>query len=456
MVKHDRPVPRGPGGSAVLDPDAALADVVAVIDECLSHHDPAAGHIETIASCAFWHSLVGIDARGKPTTPVLTWADTQSREYSALLKKRFDEHAVHTRTGAHFHSSYWPAKLLWLRNTLPDVWRRTSRWLSFSDYVALRLAGDAGTSVSMAAGTGIFDQHRSAWDRQLARYLRVSIDALPRLAADGESFSLRPKLAARWAPLAHARWLPAVGDGAADTIGSGCTSPHQAVLMIGTSGAMRIILEGGPPESLPDGLWCYRLDRHRVVVGGALSDGGNLYKWLSDTLRVPRGSADLMRQRGAAAHGLVVLPFFHGERSTGYDENARGAVIGLTPAHDAVDILQAGMEAVAYRFAEIYDRLAFFHAISEIVASGGALRASPVWTQILADVLGRDLTHSNRGESSLYGTVLLALPSTGKIENIDSTGPVSRGTIKYHPECHAIYTEARKMSLREIERIRIT
>jgi gluconokinase len=120
-----------------MDADDALARVVGTIDQLLQKTASRDISIEHVAMCAFWHSFVGVDERGHPTTKVLGWADTRARKYSGLLKTRFDENAVHRRTGAHFHSSFWPAKLLWLHNEGPDVFARTAMWLSLSDFVAL-------------------------------------------------------------------------------------------------------------------------------------------------------------------------------------------------------------------------------------------------------------------------------------------------------------------------------
>ncbi len=112
---------------------------------------------------------------GSPTTKVIGWADTRSRQYSDVLKEHFDETETHNRTGARFHSSYWPAKLLWLREESPDVFAKTDKWLSFSDYVSMRLSGDAATSISMASGTGVFDIRQCAWDTKLLKFLNVNI-----------------------------------------------------------------------------------------------------------------------------------------------------------------------------------------------------------------------------------------------------------------------------------------
>ncbi|MEK7857287.1 MAG: FGGY-family carbohydrate kinase, partial [Acidobacteriota bacterium] len=215
--------------------------------------------------------------------------------------------------------------------------------------------------------------------------------------------------------------VDAIGDGAANNIGAGCLQKHKAALMIGTSGAMRVAYKGSPPDKIPDGLWCYRIDRERVIMGGALSDGGGLYGWLKSHLRLAEDDDKTeieIAKRPPAGHGLIFLPFLAGERSTGYHEDATGAILGLRASTDTIDIVQAALESVAYRFAEIFDQLNKVCRIRDIVASGGALRQSPVWTQIIADVLGRNMSLPDTREASSRGAVLLTLETIGKIENI--------------------------------------
>ncbi len=444
LAKREYALSATSDGGFEINADALFGHVVDAVDGVLRKAARRSKtDIECIASCSFWHSLMGVDDRGRPTTPVFGWADGRSGRYTAVLRERLDERAVHARTGSHFHSSYWPAKLLWIRRELPRIWAKTVRWLSFADYVCLKLAGEATTSISMASGTGVFNIRECKWDAELCRHLRVRRSALPRVANDGETFKLMRSFARRWPALRKAVFFPATGDGAADSVGAGCMTRDRAALMIGTSAALRIVYRGKPPVRIPNGLFCYRLDSNCVVLGGALSDGGNLYQWLTATLDLPRNRADEMGRRGADAHGLTFLPFLHGERSTGYHDGARGAVLGLTASHDAVDIMQAGLESVAYRLAEIFDRLSGVAPIETIVASGGALRESPVWTQIIADVLGWDLRVRETGESAMRGAVLLALESLGKIESIDSF-PVSTAKLEFHPKCHVIYKQARR------------
>ncbi|MGB7201203.1 MAG: gluconokinase [Pyrinomonadaceae bacterium] len=400
-------------GGSEIDSDKALDQAIAAIDAVLKKTAKMKGEIVAVASCSFWHSLVGVDAKGNHTPVVLGWADTRSRAFTEVLKKRFDETAVHNRTGAHFHSSYWPAKLLWLRSEFPDAFSRAAGLMSFSDLLGFRLFGEMATSVSMASGTGIFDIRKCEWDAELVKYLKIKPTMLPAVAADDHTSKLNTKYAKRWPRLADAKWFLTIADGAADNIGVGCVTKSKAALMIGTSAAMRVAYAGEPPKKIPDGLWCYRIDRNRVIIGGALSDGGNLYQLIKTRFKLPANTDELIRRRGAANDQLIVLPFFFGERSTGYNEDARGAIIGLKPTHDGVDILQAAMEGVAFRLAEIYSRLKKVTDIREIVASGGALRESPVWTQIIADVFGHDLIVTDTPENSSRGAVLLALEYLG-------------------------------------------
>lgn len=408
-VKIERSLEVTIDGGAVIDADSAVDEVEAAIDGLLAKTN---GEIDYVAACSFWHSLVGVDDRGKTTTKILTWADRRSREYSGVLRERFDEPIVHNRTGAHFHSSFWPAKLLWLRHESPEVFDRTARWLSPGDLIAERFCGEAVTSISMASGTGIFDQRRCDWDNELLRFLKIKRDRLPRIAAEGETLRLNKKYAKRWPRLKNAKWFPTIADGAADNIGSGCTTKQQAALMVGTSAALRVVYEGEPPKRIPKGLWCYRVDRRRVIVGGALSDGGNLYALIKERFKLPRDAQTQLKNR-EGADGLVVIPFFHGERSTGYDENAAGAIIGMTAAHDGIDVLRAAMEGVAFRLKDIFTRLQKVAKIEQIVASGGALRESPVWAGIISGVLGRELVLSGVREASMRGSVLLALEAIG-------------------------------------------
>ena len=145
---------------------------------------------------------------------------------------------------------------------------------------------------------------------------------------------------------------------------------------------MRICFEA-ESVAVPDGLWCYRVDGRRLLLGGSLSNGGSLYAWLTETLALPSRERleEMLQAMEPDAHGLTMLPFLAGERSLGWAAAARAAIVGLSLATQPVDIVRAALETVAYRFSMIHERLReACPGLREIVGTGGALLASPAWS----------------------------------------------------------------------------
>jgi gluconokinase len=382
-----------------------------------------AGRVDAVASSCFWHSLLAVDSTGRPLTPVLTWRDLRAASEAEELAASLDD--VQARTGAPLHPSFWPAKLLWLRRTQADVFARASRFVSFADYVWLRLFGAPRTSLSMASGTGLLDLRTCAWDEPLLDALGLDPARLAEISDEPEERDGAP-------------WFPALGDGACSNLGAGCVTRDRAALMIGTSGALRTIHEDADAPLRP-GLFRYRLDERRFVEGGSLSDGGSLHDWLERTLRVPDDASVVDRPPGG--HGLTFLALLGGERSPGWSAHARGAVAGLTFATEPIDLMQAALEGVAFRFADV---LELMPEIRELVATGGALARNPDWVQVIADVLERPLVRSAVDEASARGAAVVALERLGVVPPQAPPGE----TVEPRPERAETYRAARERQRR--------
>src|ERR1041385_1328288 len=243
---------------AELDPDALVDEVIKAIDELFTYHYHSAGQLELIAISAFWHSLLGIDADGRPTTRLLTWADTRAAQAAKDLRVQFNEQEIHSRPGCRFHPSYWPAKLQWLKSHQSERFSNTRGWLGFAEYLCLRLFGETAISISMASATGLFNQRGCDWDWDFVDALGISPDTLPQVKERLDA-KLSDAFAFRWPALAEARLVTIVGDGVANNIGAGCSSKDKIALMVGTSGAMRVAFRGEPPSTLAASLWSYRV-----------------------------------------------------------------------------------------------------------------------------------------------------------------------------------------------------
>ncbi len=373
-----------------------------------------AKRIQAIGISTFWHGLVAADEAGKPLTPLYLWADTRSWRQSDELLAELDPEAVHQRTGCLIHPTYWPAKLRWLMATQPELWRRRPRWRSFSDLLHQRLFGTPLTGVSMASGTGLLELASCRWDSALLSRLGVGEDQLTPLGEAGQG--LQQQFAVRWPGLKDVPWVCAAGDGALANLGSNCVDPTQRALTVGTSGALRVLYRG-LPERVPDGLWCYRLDRERIVVGGALSNGGNLFAWMTKTLALERATLEArLRRMKPAATGLTFVPLLAGERSPGFASHATGSLAGITQATTATDIVRAGLEATAIEFRRVDERLDLvLPGARRLVGNGAGLLASPAWMQIMADAIGKPLAESKAREASARGAAILAAEFIGAL-----------------------------------------
>jgi gluconokinase len=375
----------GSDGSAELDPERLVSAALDVLEEARA----AAAPVDALAISCFWHSLLVLDERERPLTPLLLWQDRRAAPQAEELATRVDAAAVHARTGCVLHASYWPAKLAWLIAQRPETIARAKRLVSFGDYLFLRMTGELRTSLSTASGTGLLDLVARGWDAGLLETLELAAELLAPLS-DEPAGGQEPT-------------FPPLGDGACSNLGAGCRSRDRAALMIGTSGAYRVLGEGDADPR--PGLFCYLLDARHTLQGGAVSDGGNLHAWLERTLRLEDRSVG-----EPDAHGLTFLPLLGGERSPGWNSHAAGAVSGLTFGTSAADLVQAAHEGIAYRLAEIASLLP---GVREVVATGHALLSSPGWIQLCADVLGRPVTESAVPEGSARGAAVHVLERLG-------------------------------------------
>src|SRR6266545_2078017 len=431
----------GSDGSVEAAPATIERAVTLAIDGAL---EGLRSPIDAVAIAAFWHSLLGVDANGRALTAVVPWSDTRSASQALALRAQVDERAVHARTGCRIHPTYWPARLRWFAERETKTFRRVRRWMSLPAYLEGRWLGRPAESRSQASATGLFLHDRSAWDTDLCSASGIAPDQLgPIVDLDDDSAQPSSLLARRWPQLADARWIPAAGDGAMNNIGAGCTSAGHAALMIGTSGALRELWTTTAIPDVPSGLWRYWLDRHRVVVGGALSNGGNFVAWMQQTLGLDGSRKDAARTERAIArvapdsHGLTVLPFLAGERSPDYPPDAFATIAGLRLSTTREDIFRAGLEGIAYRFLEVLEDLVSVAPVKRLIATGTALTASRVWPQILADALGCNLAVPREAELTSRGAAAIGFEMLG-VPVEAARMPIAR---VFHPDqrAHATY-----------------
>ncbi|HZS43621.1 MAG TPA: gluconokinase [Blastocatellia bacterium] len=431
-------------GGAEIDAEMTFATTLKILDEIHNRCQEQNWRIEAIANCSLCPTLVGLDADGKPVTPVYTWADVRAAKAAAELRKTQNDDDVYQRTGCVLHASYLPAKLRWLSTTDPGLFSKVKYWCSLGDFLMLLFLDRRICSLSVASWSGMFNRRTMDWDEGLLRTVGVSKNQLSAIDQNGDPvFGLNDNLKNRWPEFANTPWFPPIGDGIANNIGTGCLGPDNVAVMIATSGAFRIILDCNL-DHIPAGLWAYCIDRNRWLLGGALSNGGNAIDWLLRTFQIELTQENVRRlqSRSPGSHGLCVLPFLAGERNPFWSDNARGAVVGLTAAASAIDIFQAWIEAIAYQYVPIYQSLQpYLPSDHKIVASGGAVTHYPFLAQIMADVLGRPVSVSDDEEVTSRGLALYTLQKLRLVSDIASLIPKPKIEYSPRPDYHLAHKE---------------
>ncbi|MEU8606480.1 gluconokinase [Actinoplanes sp. NPDC048791] len=431
-------------GWAEQDPALIYAAVVETVRTVV------AGISRPVAGLSFssaMHSLLGLDVAGKPITPLVTWADSRSAAQAARIRASAGGLALHRRTGTPVHPMAPLPKLLWFREQEPEICERVACWVGIKDYVLLRLCGALMTDHSVASASGLMDIHRLEWDAEALQVAGIRADHLPRLVP---TTTVLPALTAA---AAEATGLPAstpvvvgAGDGPLANLGLGAVAPGVAACSIGTSGALRVMVERPAVDPL-GGVFCYALTADRWVVGGAINNGGIVLDWTGAALAPDLGDKpqeellDLAASVPAGSGGLVMLPYLLGERAPHWDSLPRGAYIGLTNAHRRPHLVRAALEGVCQQLALVLRSMrAAGIEIREVRASGGFAR-SPLWRQMLADALGMEVRFPAGHEGSSYGAALLGMQALGLIESVDVAADrvYIAETVRPDPEDAAVY-----------------
>ena len=395
----------GSDGTSEIDPDQVVAEIEQVIDAIT--RDRALGtRIAGVAMDTFAASLIAVDRDGRALTACLTYADSRCAGEVTVMREQLDERAVQQRTGTRIHTSYHAPRLRWLATSAPQTFAAAAGWWSLGEYVLRRLIGVNAAGTATAAWTGLLDRRTGELDPELLDAAGVTPEHFS--PVHDLTDPVQPERPARWPALARAVWFPAIADGFASNVGAGATDPTVMAAATATSGALRVLLDG-PADPLPFGLWNYRVGAGRTLLGGALNDVGRAITWCQSNLMLDERLGPVLTRAPSTATPLV-LPYLTGERAPGWVGDARAVFAGVTASTDAHDLFRATVEGIAMTYARVADELApAAPEATQIMASGRVSNDLPDWLQILADVLGRPVTHVTLKRSTLRGTALLAL-----------------------------------------------
>ena len=396
---------------------------------------------------------------------------------------------LYQATGAPLHSAYALPQILALynRENSPLNLHPNHRWQSIAGYCLSRWTNQVHLPMtySEASWTGLLNIRDCAYEESALELLPSTCRAsLPELTdftdyipgipqfLDQNETHINPYWI-KFPELRNAKFFLGIGDGACANVGSKCTTSSRIAVTIGTSAAVRMCLPhpGGPdspplPFSVPKnkGLFCYRIDRNHVLVGGALTDGGSVVEWtrrflnletdesafahcLEETRKLVEAECQTGSREPNSHRELIMAPFLSGERSTGFRDGAAGAIFGLTRDTTPAHFLKSCLEGVSLRLKAIVDLMPLESANGDnelpvMVASGKALEVNHLWRQMIADSCGlRVVLDADTAEGTSRGVArLVAMSLVAENENAEKSDHTSLNFARHEERIDSFLT----------------
>jgi len=453
-------------GMGELDPELVFDSLIKAVRNCIGMLDSidrkAEKKIEAVGISTQMHSLMVVDKCGRPMTNVITWADTRPINQAEQIKRNFDYNMMYRNTGCRVQHPMYPlSKILWLKETKPEIYKNSYKFISIKEYVLFKLYGQFVIDFTDASATGFFNIHTFEWDKYILNNV-LDIDE----SILGEPVECTFILRNMNREYAEAIGLdpdtPVVvgsGDGILANIGCGVFDDTSMTSTIGTSGAMRISVN--TPLLDPDQkTWCYCLTKNMWIAGGAINNGGIVLKWMRDNFRkqfeceaeeAGINSIYALFDKYAGeispgSDGLIFLPFLTGERSPDWNVNAQGTLHGLQLFHTGKHFVRAAMEGVMFRMFSVYETITQLNNnVNQIKANGGYVK-SDIWLQIQADVFNKEIAVAGIGEATVFGAAYTAMVAIGAISGFNQMLPEMEPlkVVKPNPDNAVAYRNAYK------------
>ncbi|GAB3539503.1 gluconokinase [Pontibacter brevis] len=441
---------------AEQDPEVVLKAVLDSLRTVAAELGKLGYALAGVSFSSAMHSLIALDEKGNLLTNCIIWADTRSKVYATNLKESVIGHDIYLHTGTPLHPMSPLPKLRWLRDHEPAVFKNAAKFIGIKEYVFFRLFGEYKIDFSIASATGLFNIFTFEWHLDSLELAGITKDKLSEPVPPSHIFrNMKPAYATLLNIPASVPFVIGASDGCLANLGSNAVRPGDAVVTIGTSGAVRV-MASEPATDIQERIFSYILTPERFVLGGAVNNGGVVLRWFRDNFYQAEAALaqqenteiyDLLNEKAAAvpagADGLIFLPYLLGERAPIWDPSARACFFGVHYNHTREHFLRALMEGVMYNVYSVGRALEQTTGpISAIYANGG-FSHSGVWVQMLADIFNKEVHLTDTHEGSAFGAAIMGMQALGLLNNLEDAAAMIRvkQTFVPDPKLHARYMQ---------------
>ncbi|SHS90311.1 carbohydrate kinase FGGY [Mycobacteroides abscessus subsp. abscessus] len=409
-------------------------------------------NIAFVSFSSAMHSVIAIDTNDQPLTACITWADNRSEAWTHKIKTELNGHEVYKRTGTPLHPMSPLSKMAWITHDRPEIASKAKKYIGIKEYVFKKLFDQYVVDYSLASAMGMMNLQTLDWDEEALSIAGVTRDQLSQLVPTTQVFSdIHPDFAKQMGLDTKTPFVIGASDGVLSNLGVNAIRKGEIAVTIGTSGAIRTIIEK-PHTDEKGRIFCYALTENHWVIGGPVNNGGMILRWIRDEFAsseietAKRLGIDpyevltkIAERVRPGADGLLFHPYLAGERAPLWNPDVRGSFFGLTLSHKKEHMIRAALEGVIYNLYTVF--LALMECmegpVTRIQATGGFARSN-VWRQMMSDIFESELVVPESYESSCLGACILGLYATGKIESFEIASEMIGSTYKHTPNEEAV------------------
>ncbi len=402
-------------------------------------------NIVAVGAAGQMHSSVLLDETGEAVMNSILWNDTRTKAVCDQTLRSVGQERYQTLTCNSLLPGFTLGKLLWVRTHAPEVYERIRHILMPKDFINHRLTGRWTADVSDASGTGIFDVRERRWQSSLMTELDLPQAWFPPVFESGAIIgSVTPAASDATGLRTGTAVIAGAADNAAAAVGMGIVDVGRGLISIGTSGVILSCLEEAPSphkaatQNPTLHVFCHAIPEMWYAMGVTLAAGASL-RWFRDSMGHGASYDSLMdaaAQSEPGSNGLIYLPFLAGERTPYNSDQLRAGFIGIDLQHKPAHFVRSVLEGVAYSLRDCLEVVQSLNQnvdnVDEFVVTGGVVN-SPLWLQILSDVLDRPLAVRSYSEGAAYGAAALAGLSQGFWTHIDDLVKDQSGLAKDQP-----------------------
>ena len=397
-------------GWAEEDPRQWWLNLGAVIPECLDRAGLRAGQIAAVGASGMVPTLILVDADGHVVRPSLQQNDARAIAEIEEQQRQTSAEDILTRTGSAITQQSIGPKLLWLLHHETENFQNAAWVMGSYDYITYRLTGARSAERNWALESDLFDLQRQDWDDDLLRLAKIDRSWLGEIHWPAEIVGqVTPWAAGETGLQTGTPVVAGSADHIASAFSAGLKDEGDLLVKLGGAGDILCCVDGAEVD--PRLFLDYHVIPGKFLVNGCMASSGSLIRWFRDQFAAGQEYHDLDAEAAglrAGSDGLVLLPYFLGEKTPLNDPYARGTLVGLTLSHTRAHVYRAVLEGIAYGFKHHLAVLAENgHTAKRARVTNGGAR-SRLWRQITADVLGVRLEEIAHHPGSSLGAAFIA------------------------------------------------